>query len=288
MRAGSVIAAGHSRILMSLTVQVAGKSDVGCVRTNNEDNFGYDTRYGIFVVCDGMGGQAAGEVASKMGVDAMLDYFRRNGTPTPARRFDGVSERASALGNAILRANDAVFKASHEGQKEHAGMGSTIVSVLVRDNFLAVGHVGDSRIYLIRNRKMQQLTNDHSLVMEQVRRGLMTVAEAEKSEIQNIILRALGSEESVEPDLDDLVGLSGDTLLLASDGLTKEVKDAEMLKIVNAAPSLERACEQLIQAAKNNGGDDNITCVLIRLVEEPWYKRFFFNKKGTDKWQNSI
>ena len=278
--------------LMSLSVQVAGKSDVGCVRTNNEDNFGYDTRYGIFVVCDGMGGQAAGEVASKMGVDAMLEYFRRrnhNGNfPQPARKFEGVSDRASALGNAILGANQAVFRASHEGEKEHAGMGSTIVSVLVQDNFLAVGHVGDSRIYLVRNGKMQQLTNDHSLVMEQVRRGLMTVAEAEKSEIQNIILRALGSEESVEPDLDDLVALPGDTLLLASDGLTKEVKDPEILKIVNSSWSLERGCEQLVQAAKSNGGDDNITCLLIRLVEQPWYKRIFLNKKGTEKWQNSI
>jgi len=166
-------------------------------------------------------------------------------------------------------------------------MGSTIVSVLVRDNFLAVGHVGDSRIYLVRNRKLQQLTNDHSLVMEQVRRGLMTMAEAEKSEIQNIILRALGSEENVEPDLDDLVAMPGDVLLLASDGLTKEVKDPDILKIVNSAPSLDRACEQLVQAAKNNGGDDNITCLLVRMVETPWYKRFF-TKKGTEKWQNSI
>ena len=261
------------------------------MRTNNEDNFGYDTRYGIFVVCDGMGGQAAGEVASKMGVDSMLDFFRRNNNghfPKLERRFDGVSDRASALGNAILRANQAVFKASHEGEREHAGMGSTIVSVLVEDNFLAVGHVGDSRIYLVRGGKMQQLTNDHSLVMEQVRRGLMTMAEAEKSEIQNIILRALGSEEGVEPDLDDLVAMPGDTLLLASDGLTKEVKDEEILKIINSASSLDRTCEQLVQAAKSNGGDDNITCLLIRLVEQPWYKRIFVNKKGTEKWQNSI
>src|SRR5215831_18673264 len=98
---------------MTLAVEVAGKTDVGCVRTNNEDNFGYDTRYGIFVVCDGMGGQAAGEVASKMGVDSMLAYFRSsNGRwPKPERQFDGVSDRAMALGNAIIKANDAVFEA---------------------------------------------------------------------------------------------------------------------------------------------------------------------------------
>src|SRR5437763_15920063 len=114
---------------------------------------------------------------------------------------------------------------------------------------------------------MQHHTNDQSLVKEQVRRGRMAVAEAEKSEMQNIILRALGSEESVEPDLDDLVAMPGDTLLLASDGLTKEVKDPEILKIINSTASLERACEQLVQAAKSNGGDDNITCLLIRLVE---------------------
>jgi protein phosphatase len=273
---------------MGLAVQVAGKSDVGCVRTNNEDNFGYDTRYGIFVVCDGMGGQAAGEVASKMGVDAMLEYFRHsNGHwPKPERPFDGVSERAAALGNAIVKANHAVFEASHKGG-EHAGMGSTIASVLVQENFFSIGHVGDSRIYLVRNGKIQQLTNDHSLVMEQVRRGLMTMQEAEKSEIQNIILRALGSEESVEPDLDDMVAQPGDTLLLASDGLTKELKEADILRIMQSTSSLQEACERLIKAAKEHGGDDNITCLLIRMNEEPWYKRLF-GKKGTQRWQNSI
>ena len=124
--------------------------------------------------------------------------------------------------------------------------------------------------------------------MEQVRRGLMTMAEAEKSEIQNIILRALGSEESVEPDLDDMIALPGDTLLLCSDGLSKEVKDAEMLKVVLSAPTLQRACDDLILAARSNGGDDNITCLLLRMVEQPWYYRFFARKKGTLTWQNSI
>jgi len=275
---------------MALTVQVAGKSDVGCVRTNNEDNFGFDARYGIFVVCDGMGGQAAGEVASKIGVDSMLNYFRSpNGVQPPAQSFTGVSERARVLGEAIHTANLEVYKASH-GEAEHAGMGSTIAAVLVQDNFLSVGHVGDSRVYLLRSGQIQQLTNDHSLVMEQVRRGLMTLQEAEKSEIQNIILRALGSEEIVEPDLEDLVALPNDILLLASDGLTKHVKDDRLLEIVDKAPSLEAACEALVQAARQHGGDDNITCLLLRLVEQPWYTRMFskLRSKGNPPWQNSI
>jgi protein phosphatase len=274
---------------MSLTIEVAGKSDVGCVRKNNEDNFGYDTRYGIFVVCDGMGGQAAGEVASKMSVDVMLDYFRQsNGLPPNAHKFEGVSERANALGDAIARANAAVFQASHEGRSEHHGMGSTIASVLLRDKFLSVGHVGDSRVYLIREDEIQQLTNDHSLVMEQVRRGLMTQQEAERSEIQNIILRALGSEEKVEPDLQDVICQPNDVLLLASDGLTKLVKDKSILEIVQRASSMGRACEQLVETARKQGGDDNITCLLIRLVELPWYRRIFLSKKGNQQWQNSI
>jgi protein phosphatase len=275
---------------MSFTIDVAGKSDVGSVRKNNEDNFGYDTRFGIFVVCDGMGGQAAGEVASKMSVDAVLDYFRRDNGNGPAivRRFQGVSDRANALGNAILRANATVHKASRQGQSEHAGMGSTIASVLLRDNFMAVGHVGDSRVYLIRNNQIQQLTNDHSLVMEQVRRGLMTMQEAERSEIQNIILRALGSEENVEPDLQDVICQPNDVLLLASDGLTKLVSDKRILEIVRSTASLERACNQLVEAAKKDGGDDNITCLLIRLLDLPWYKKIFLGKKGNQQWQNSI
>jgi protein phosphatase len=275
---------------MSLMIEVAGKSDVGSVRKNNEDNFGYDTRYGIFVVCDGMGGQAAGEVASKMSVDVMLEFFRQNNgnLPGDARKFEGVSERANALGNAIARANAAVYQASHKGNSEHAGMGSTIASVLLRDTFLSVGHVGDSRVYLIRGNQIQQLTNDHSLVMEQVRRGLMTQQEAEHSEIQNIILRALGSEEKVEPDLQDMICQPNDVLLLASDGLTKLVNDKSILEVVRRGSSLERACDQLIETAKKQGGDDNITCLLIRLVELPWYRRIFLGKKGNQQWQNSI
>jgi protein phosphatase len=275
---------------MSLTVQVAGKSDLGCVRTNNEDNFGYDTRYGLFVVCDGMGGQAAGEVASKMGVDTILEYFRKAGGetgkyPVEGQPLEGVSERANALASSIRRANRSIFEAASKNAG-HAGMGSTVVAAMVKGNFLSIAHVGDSRIYLIRKDSIQQLTNDHSLVMEQVRRGLITQEEAEKSNMQNIIIRALGSEETVEADVDDMVAQPGDILLLASDGLTKYVKDPALLKIIRSAPTLEQACDRLIQAAKDAGGDDNITCVLVRVVEQPWYRRWF--GKGNPQWQNSI
>jgi protein phosphatase len=275
---------------MSLTVQVAGKSDLGCVRTNNEDNFGYDTRYGVFVVCDGMGGQAAGEVASKMGVDIVLEYFRKAGTetakyPIEGERLEGVSDRANALASSIRQANKSIYDAASKNAG-HAGMGSTVVAALVKGSFLSIAHVGDSRIYLIRKDSIQQLTNDHSLVMEQVRRGLITQEEAEKSNMQNIIIRALGSEATVEADVDDMVAQPGDILLLASDGLTKHVKDNALLKLVKGAPTLSQACDALIQAARDDGGDDNITCVLVRVVEQPWYRRWF--GKGTPQWQNSI
>lgn len=274
---------------MSLSVQVAGKTDLGCVRTNNEDNFGYDTRYGVFVVCDGMGGQAAGEVASKMGVDDILEYFRKAGPegkyPVEDKVMEGVSERANALATAIRRANRAIFEAASKNAG-HAGMGSTVVAALVKGSFLSIAHVGDSRIYLIRKDSIQQLTNDHSLVMEQVRRGLITQEEADKSNMQNIIIRALGSEESVEADVDDMVAQPGDILLLATDGLTKHVKDAALLKLVRGASTLSQACDALIQAARDDGGDDNITCILVRVVKQPWYRRWF--GKGNAQWQNSI
>jgi serine/threonine protein phosphatase PrpC len=274
---------------MSFTVQVVGKSDIGCIRTNNEDNFGFDARFGIYVVCDGMGGQAAGEVASKLAVDTVLDYFReaaRTGVyATHGRVFSDISSRGNHLASAVQLANGMIYEAAGR-TRDHAGMGSTIAAVIVENNFYSVCHVGDSRVYLMRKGEIKQLTNDHSLVMEQVRRGLMTLEEAEKSEMQNIIIRALGSEPTVEPDLDDFVAQHGDTLLLASDGLTKLVRAADLLKIVQSAPSMDHAVDAMIQAAKNQGGDDNITVLLIRFLQVPWYRRLFGG--GNHTWQNSI
>ena len=279
---------------MSLSVEVAGKSDVGCVRQNNEDNFGYDTRYGIYVVCDGMGGQAAGEVASKMAVDVVLMYFRdaaKNGSyPPVGPPMENVSERANRLGSAIHLANQAIFEAATKHQA-HSGMGATIVSVLVDRGFYSVGHAGDSRVYRIRQGAIEQLTRDHSLVMEQVRRGLLTLEEAQRSEMQNIIIRALGPEEKVQPDLDDHMAQPGDVLLLCSDGLVRHVPDDSILETVQGTISLPLMADRLIDAARDGGGSDNITVLLLRFEEVPWYKRFFrwlFGGGSPRKWQDSF
>jgi len=278
---------------MSLTVEVAGKSDVGCVRKNNEDNLGYDSRYGIYVVCDGMGGQAAGEVAAKMAVDTVLTYFRQgaaNGNfPQVGAPAEGVSEGAQHLGSAIQLANEAIYEAATK-HASHSGMGSTIVAVLVNKNFFSVGHAGDSRIYQVRQGAIQQLTRDHSLVMEQVRRGLLTLEEANHSEMQNIIIRALGPEPRVAPDLDDLMAAPADVLLLCSDGLTRHVPDDSILEIVQGTISLSLMADRLIDAARDGGGSDNITALLLRFEELPWYKkilRWLFGG-GSPKWQNSF
>jgi len=261
---------------MTLMVQAAAKTDVGVVRKNNEDNFGYDVRHGIFAVCDGMGGQAAGEVASKIAVDTVLEYFQHSKqddkSPVLGRTFEGVSERATALANAIQLANLAIQEAA-SASTQRTGMGSTIVAVCVEGNLFSVAHVGDSRVYLIRAGSIQQLTSDHSLVMEQVRRGLITLEEAEHSKMQNLIVRSLGSEESVEPDLADHEFVPEDVLLMCSDGMSRFVPEATMLERIGRAASLEQACEDLIQAAKDGGSDDNITCLLVRGVEQSWRER---------------
>jgi serine/threonine protein phosphatase PrpC len=265
---------------MSYVIQAAGMTDIGLVRKNNEDNFGYDLRHGIFVVCDGMGGQQAGELASKIAVDTVLGFYRETGDTTRSgvSQFEGVSQRAADLAGAIQLANQAIHEA---GARDItiAGMGSTIVAVAIEDNLFSIANVGDSRIYLIRKSEIAQLTQDHSLVMEQVRRGLMTLEEAENSKMQNVIVRALGTDDTVEPDLADHEFSPEDVLLLCSDGLSRYVKEDKIAEAANQ-DSLDKACSDLIEAAKAGGSDDNITCLLIRAIPPSWKDRFFGRLSG--------
>jgi protein phosphatase len=272
---------------MALVLEVAGRSDIGCVRANNEDNFGYDTRYGIYVVCDGMGGQAAGEVASKMAVDSVLNYFREQArketSEQPVATNGGPTPLAKSIGFAIAAANRAIRVAA-ANNPSRSGMGSTIAAVLVDGDYFSVGHVGDTRIYLIRDGNIEQLTNDHSLVAEHVRRGLMTKEQADRSEVQNILLQALGSDD-VEPDLSDFTAVDKDMLLLATDGLTRHVSESKILHMVLSAANPKAACDTLIEAARSGGGLDNITCLLLKFTDRSSDET---DPNPAPKWQDSI
>jgi len=264
---------------MKLAIHATGKTDVGRVRTNNEDCIGFDLRRGIFVLSDGMGGQAAGEVASKIAVDTVIGYFRRRDDhdrrdKVVGREFAGVSARANALANAIQLANQAIHTAATSDPNK-AGMGATIVALCIAESLFSIAHVGDSRIYLIRAGAIQRLTSDHSFVTEQVRRGMISQEEAERSPMQNVIVRALGSDETVEPDLADHELTAGDLLLLCCDGLTQRLTDGSLLELANRAANLDQACDGLIQAAKDAGSDDNISCILVRAAERTWLETLF-------------
>lgn len=277
---------------MSLWVEVAGKSDVGRIRTNNEDNFGYDCRYGIYVVCDGMGGAAAGEVASKLAVDTILNYYRQAAGAGSYPRFgehaNDASPRSVALSSALQLANHAIFSGSQQ-QPSLTGMGATVVAASVEDTLVSIGHVGDSRIYLIRSGNIQQLTNDHSLVMEQVRRRIISLEDAQKVDYQNIVIKALGAEAKVEPDLDDMLAMEGDMLLLCSDGLNRHVTDKQILAIIGKNTNLTDTVDGLIEGAKAGGGTDNITVLLLRFGQQNWTQRLKgMIPGGTPRWQNSI
>ncbi|HEY0794682.1 MAG TPA: Stp1/IreP family PP2C-type Ser/Thr phosphatase [Acidisarcina sp.] len=242
--------------LMTLQYQVAAATDRGRVRPANEDAFGYRAEEGIFVVCDGMGGAAAGEVASHASVKAFLNAFADDD-------LEHISDRASLLREAIAKANDAVFTLAQDDPRLR-GMGTTLVALLVDEDRAWVAHVGDSRCYRLRNNKLERLTDDHSLVDEQVRRGQLTAEEALNSPLRNVITRAIGSHGSVTPEINEIDVHAGDVLLLCSDGLIREVADGQIAEVLRNALRLDEACTELIDAANANGGKDNVTCLMVR------------------------
>jgi len=258
-------------------VAVGAKSDVGLKRPHNEDSLCVEPQLGLFVVCDGMGGHNAGEVASHLASDVVRTYVReqrKQGGPALADNYDPrFSSGTNRLAGAIRLANETVYRAAMN-RSDYEGMGTTIVAALLEGPVVSIAHVGDSRAYLVREGALAKLTEDHSLVAEQVRRGLLTEEEAERSPQQNIITRAIGMEATIEVTLNELTLIPGDCFLLCSDGLTKGVKAAQILDAIRAAPDPQAASDQLVALANQAGGEDNTTVIVImtrqRVVHELW------------------
>ena len=235
----------------------AALSHRGRKRSSNEDAFGYSIEHGVYLVCDGMGGAAAGEIASSLAVDEMMRLLtERSGT-----QFEQPVEEL--VDRAVSIANQAIFARSIKNPRL-SGMGTTMVAVVAEERRVLVVNIGDSRCYRLRNSHLQQITEDHSLVDEQVRLGRMTRAEALRSPLRNVITRALGTQSSVTADLFPLETEPGDLFLLCSDGLTRELSDSQIESLLSASLPLEDLCARLVEEANRAGGSDNITCLLVR------------------------
>jgi PPM family protein phosphatase len=248
----------------------AAASHRGRVRTANEDSFGICAEEGLFLVCDGMGGAAAGEVASRVAVEAVLKSLcgprkkpsAKDTDPGPIGDRPG-SEISGMLRDAVSDANHIVFSQAANDSRLH-GMGTTLVALFAQGNKVWVAHVGDSRCYRFGGGSLEQLTRDHSLVDEQVKLGQLTREEAERSPLRNVITRAVGSQRSVSTEIGEFEVTQGDLFLLCSDGLTRELSDARIETLLKQADDLDRVCQQLIDAANEAGGRDNVTCVVVR------------------------
>jgi PPM family protein phosphatase len=242
------------------------KSDVGRKRPHNEDCFIADAALGLYVVCDGMGGGNAGEVASRMAIEIILAHVRSAAGPhlpgEPDDHDPNLSPATNQLARAIRAANTALFDAAWE-QPKYAGMGTTVAAARFSGHVLSIAHVGDSRVYLIRHGAIHALTADHSWVAEQVAQGHMTEEEAECSPRRNIVTRALGVERTVDVDVVEIPVVKGDLLLLCSDGLTRGVRRTDILKTLRQDGDLCQKTDRLISLANEAGGEDNITVMLV-------------------------
>jgi len=239
---------------------VSARTDTGRLRKGNEDNLYADANQhrGLFIVADGMGGHAAGEVASQMAVDFISSEL--------AELNDlGAPEAQDRLSETLVQANRKVYERTRK-EIEKTGMGSTASALLLSDTRYLIGHVGDSRIYLVREGEMMQLTRDHSLVQEQVDAGLITADQARHHPQSNVITCCIGMSSDIDPDVISGETRVGDVFLLASDGLTGMVEDKRLQQLLQSRAAPERIVNAMIADANNNGGIDNITAIVVKVV----------------------
>ena len=255
-----------------MRIQVGARTDVGRVRSNNEDSFKLVPELNLFILSDGMGGEAHGEVASNLAVEAIASHCMESG-PKPDLPYlvdprAELDEKTNRLASAVQLANRMIYESAQKHAAQR-GMGATVVAVWINEQRLSVAHVGDSRVYLLRAGELQQITDDHSLVAEQVRRGILTKEQAESSDMQSVLIRALGIEPEVQVDADEHLLMEGDTLVLCSDGLSRMVSDLEIASTLLSRTGMQSTADRLIELANEYGGEDNVSVVLVRVEPRP-------------------
>lgn len=252
-----------------MRLEVAGTTHVGMKRNHNEDNYLLMPEENLFCVADGMGGHSSGEIASKIAVAEVSEFFRMTARDEDAtwpfkldkaRTYD-----ENRLATGIKLANSRIYEASL-AEAKYRGMGTTIVTTYFVNNHTLVGHVGDSRAYrfIAARKSLVQLTEDHSLLNDYIKAKKLTAEEIENFPHKNVIVRALGMKDTVQVDVSRIEPADRDIFLLCSDGLSGMIPDDVMSEILAAEPDLEKASEQLVDAANSAGGNDNVTCVLVR------------------------
>lgn len=250
-----------------LTLEISGLTDAGVVREHNEDSIGSAADIGLAILADGMGGHNAGEVASAMAVDGIIDALRHSIPETDTSIVDeetGYTHGTLLVHEAIQTANHEIFQAAHD-LPQCQGMGTTLVAALFYSDRVTIAHVGDSRLYRYRLGVLEQLTNDHTLLQELVDRGFYSQEEAEASLNRNVITRALGTEPEIQVDLQEEIVLPGDLYLLCSDGLNDMISDEQILSTLSKfGGNLDKIGEDLIRQANEAGGRDNVSVILIR------------------------
>lgn len=255
----------------------AGLTNVGMKRPHNEDNHLVLPEENLFLVADGMGGHQAGEVASQMAVDTIAEFFQRTAhdddVTWPFKEEQGLKYEENRLVTSIKHANRRIFETARVDAKKN-GMGTTVVSALFTNNGAYVGHCGDSRCYRWRDGELELLTEDHSLLNDHLKNHKMTPEEIANFPYKNVIVRALGMKESILVDISRLELLPKDIYLLCSDGLSGMVSDEQMQKMItdfiddpDRENDMKGLCQILIDAANANGGADNVTCIIIKILE---------------------
>jgi protein phosphatase len=256
---------------LSQVLEIAACTDPGMVRSHNEDSIAADSASGLVVLADGMGGYNAGEVASGMATTVITTEIQQRFAKTNPYDVDPESNKAIAaqlVREQVLKANASIYHAA-QSQPQYAGMGTTLVVCLFYDNKALVAHLGDSRLYRMRDGTLKQITRDHSLLQEQIDSGLITAEQAKHAQHKNLVTKALGIDPTVEPEIREYETRPGDIYLLCSDGLPDMVADEDISMTLEAlGANLKLAAQQLVQMANDNGGKDNVSVILVRVQRE--------------------